>query len=490
MGDANLRITVRNAVADYFAACHAPRWNAPFVPGETPVPVSGKVYDGEDMATVMEAVLDFWLTTGRFAAAFEKSFSEFLGTRHTSLCNSGSSANLLAISCLTSPTLKDRRLQPGDEVITLAAGFPTTVNPILQNRLIPVFMDVTIPTYNVDASQLEAALSNRTRAVFLPHTLGNPFDLDAVTTFCRKHDLWLIEDSCDALGAAYSIHSSAFDINSKLQAAQRQALSKSSSGPDSEPVNLNPQRPALSTQPSVLSPCLVGSFGDIATFSFYPAHHITMGEGGAVVTNSGELKRLIESFRDWGRDCWCETGYNNTCRKRFDQQLGDLPFGYDHKYTYSHIGYNLKLTDMQAAIGVAQLKKLPNFIRMREHNFNYLLKSLDDLGKYLIFPKTAENSKPCWFGLPITLRKDCPLSRNDVLKELDRRKIGTRLLFGGNILRQPAYRDIKYRVAGELHGTEQILKDTFWIGVYPGLTEQMLDYVGQSFHDIFCQKNK
>ena len=405
------------------------------------------------MATVMEADLDFWLTTGRFAAAFEKSFSEFLGIRHTLLCNSGSSANLLAISCLTSPKLKDRRLQPGDEVITLAAGFPTTVNPILQNWLIPVFVDVTIPTYNVDASQLEAALSDRTRAVFLPHTLGNPFDLDAVMTFCRKHDLYLIEDSCDALGAAYS-------------------------------SALSPQPAPLSPQPSALSTCFIGSFGDISTFSFYPAHHITMGEGGAVATNNGELKRLIESFRDWGRDCWCETGHNNTCRKRFDQQLGDLPFGYDHKYTYSHIGYNLKLTDFQAALGVSQLKKLPTFIKNRQRNFQILYNGLKNLEEFFILSEATPHSQPSWFGFPIAVRPEAPFSRNDLIGHLDRAKIDTRLLFGGNLTRQPAFRDVPHRKIGDLKNSDFVMNQVFWVGVYPGLTEEMLHYVIERLHSF------
>ena len=428
MNDEELRNRVREAVGDFYRAAHEPRQQAPFIPGESPVPVSGKVYDGEDMATVMEAVLDFWLTTGRFAAAFEKNFSDFLGIRHTILCNSGSSANLLAISCLTSPKLKDRRLQPGDEVITLAAGFPTTVNPILQNRLVPVFVDVTIPTYNVDASQLEAALSNRTRAVFLPHTLGNPFDIDAVAAFCRKHDLWLIEDSCDSLGAAYKDR-------------------------------------------------FVGSLGDIATFSFYPAHHITMGEGGAVVTNSGELKQLIESFRDWGRDCWCGTGHNNTCKRRFDQQFDDLPFGYDHKYVYSHIGYNLKLTDFQAALGVSQLKKLPGFIKIRQRNFQILYDGLKNLEEYFILPTATPNSQPSWFGFPIAVRPEAPFTRRELIRHLDQAKIDTRLLFGGNLTRQPAFRDVPHRKIGDLKNSDFVMNQVFWIGVYPGLAEEMLHYV-------------
>lgn len=428
MDEATLRNRVLSAVADYFATCHAPRLDSPFIPGETAVPVSGKVYDAEDMTIVTDAVLDFWLTSGRFAQAFEKSFSEYLGVRHTLLCNSGSSANLLALACLTSPRLKDRRLRPGDEVITLAAGFPTTANPIIQLQLIPVFVDVTIPTYNVDVSQLEVALSPKTKAVFLPHTLGNPFDLTAVTELCRHHNLWLIEDSCDALGAAYGNR-------------------------------------------------LVGSFGDIATFSFYPAHHITMGEGGAVVTNNGELKKLIASFRDWGRDCWCETGHNDTCKRRFDQQFGELPFGYDHKYVYSHVGYNLKLTDFQAALGVSQLKRLPQFIEIRRKNFDILYAGLKKLEEFFILPAATANSHPSWFGFPIAVRPEAPFTRNELIYHLDQAKIDTRLLFGGNLTRQPAYRDIQHRKVGHLKNSDFVMKQVFWIGVYPGLSREMLEYM-------------
>ena len=443
MQDKLLRKCVRSAVADYFTACHEPRRDTPFIPGETPVPVSGKVYDGEDMATVMEAVLDFWLTTGRFAQAFEKSFSEFLSVRHTILCNSGSSANLLALACLTSPKLKERRLQPGDEVITLASGFPTTVNPIVQHQMIPVFVDVTIPTYNVDVSRLEEAISQRTRAVFLPHTLGNPFDLDVVAAFCRKYNLWLIEDSCDALGAAYAINSSA-------------------------PISTG----------------FVGSFGDIATFSFYPAHHLTMGEGGAVVTNNGELKKLIESFRDWGRDCWCETGHNDTCKRRFDQQFGDLPLGYDHKYVYSHIGYNLKLTDFQAALGVSQLKKLPRFIEIRRQNFQILYNGLKNLEEFFILPEATPNSQPSWFGFPIAVRPEAPFTRRVLIRHLDQAKIDTRLLFGGNLTRQPAFRDVPHRKIGDLKNSDFVMNQVFWIGVYPGLSKEMLAYVIEKLWDF------
>ena len=442
MDDEALRKQVREAVGEFYRAAHEPRQNTPFVPGKTFVPVSGKVYDAEDMATVTEAVLDFWLTTGRFAAAFEKDFASYLGVKHAILCNSGSSANLLALSCLTSPKLKDRRLRPGDEVITLASGFPTTVGPIVQNGLIPVFVDVAIPTYNVDPNQLEQALSPKTRAVFLAHTLGNPFDLGAVLAFCEKHNLWLIEDSCDALGATYKVR----DQN-------------------------------LNTRHSPSSNRLVGTFGHIATFSFYPAHHITMGEGGAVVTNSGELKKIIESFRDWGRDCWCETGFNNTCKRRFDQQWGELPFGYDHKYVYSHIGYNLKLTDFQAAMGVSQLKKLPRFIEIRRQNFQILYEGLKNCREFFILPEATANAQPSWFGFPIAVRPEAPFTRRDLVRHLDEAKIDTRLLFGGNLTRQPAFRDVSYRKAGDLKNSDFVMNQVFWIGVYPGLNRDMLDYI-------------
>ncbi len=440
MEDEDLKVKLRHIIKEYFSVYHAGKMAAPFVPGESFVPVSGKVYDGEDMATAMEALLDFWLTAGRFARAFEGSFSKYLGVRHTLLCNSGSSANLLAIAALTSPRLKDRRLQPGDEVITLASGFPTTLNPILQHRLVPVFVDVHIPTYNADVSQLEAALSPRTKAVFLPHTLGNPFALDAVADFCRARDLWLIEDSCDALGAVYKDR-------------------------------------------------FVGGFGDLATFSFYPAHHITMGEGGAVVTGDGELKKIIASFRDWGRDCWCETGQNDTCRRRFEQQFGDLPHGYDHKYVYSHIGYNLKLTDYQAALGISQLKKLPRFIETRRNNFGILYESLKELEEFFILPEATVHSEPSWFGFPLAVRLEAPFSRNDLIRHLDRAKIDTRLLFGGNLTRQPAYRDMPHRKVGPLANSDFVMTQVFWIGVYPGLRREMIDYVIDTMTEYVSLKN-
>jgi CDP-4-dehydro-6-deoxyglucose reductase, E1 len=447
-----MRQDVRNAVRNFYRAAHAPLQKAPFIRGETPIPVSGKVYDAEDMISMMEAVLDFWLTTGRFACELEQSFSQYLGVKHTILCNSGSSANLLALSCLTSPKLKERRLMPGDEVITLASGFPTTLNPILQNNLIPVFVDVTVPTYNIDVSQMEAALSPKTRAVFLPHTLGNPFDLDAVMLFCQKHNLWLIEDSCDALGSTYqSRHSTDSEQNSKKQKLY------------------------------------TGSFGQLATFSFYPAHHITMGEGGAVVTSDIELKRLIESFRDWGRDCWCETGHNNTCKKRFEKQLGDLPFGYDHKYTYSHVGYNLKLTDMQAALGVSQLKKLPGFNELRQRNFNILYEGLKDLQEFLILPAATKQAQPNWFGFPLAVRTDAPFTRNNLIRHLDAHKIDTRLLFGGNLTRQPAFKDMACRKIGSLENSDFVMNQVFWVGVYPGLTQDMLNYTLEKI-EVFLKK--
>lgn len=430
-----LRTQILTLVAEYYEAAFAPK---PFVPGESPVPVSGRVFDASELQHLVEASLDFWLTTGRFAAQFERAFARFMGVRHAVLVNSGSSANLLALSCLTSPKLGDRALRPGDEVITVAAGFPTTVNPILQNQLIPVFVDVTIPTYNVDVSQLEAALSERTRAVMIAHTLGNPFDLDAIVDFTRRHELWLIEDCCDAVGATYRGQN-------------------------------------------------VGTFGDLATVSFYPAHHITMGEGGCVLTNSGRLKTLVESFRDWGRDCWCEPGKDNTCGKRFDWQLGDLPHGYDHKYTYSHIGYNLKATDMQAAIGVAQLAKLPSFIEARRRNFNFLRQGLSDLQEHLILPEATPFSEPSWFGFPITVADAAPFTRNELVRFLEQRKIGTRLLFGGNLIRQPAYRNRPHRVVAALTNTDRILNNTFWVGVYPGLNEAMLNFIVDSIHHFVVQ---
>lgn len=428
----NLRDRILDLVSEYHELAFAQQ---PFVPGNTPVPVSGRVFDAEDMRSLVDSSLDFWLTTGRFAAQFEKQFARWFGIRTATLVNSGSSADLLAVTSLTSPKLGDRRLVPGDEVITVAAGFPTTVNPIIQNGLIPVFLDEHIPTYNIDTSLLEEARSERTRAVVIAHTLGNPFNLGAVTEFVRKYDLWLMEDCCDAVGATY-----------------------------------NGQK--------------VGTFGDLATVSFYPAHHITMGEGGCVLAEKPLLKTILESFRDWGRDCWCEPGKANTCGKRFDWQLGQLPHGYDHKYTYSHIGYNLKMTDMQAAVGVSQLKKLPEFIARRRANFTALREGLKDLEEFFILPEPTPNSEPSWFGFPIAIRPDAPFNRNQVIAFLESRNIATRLLFGGNLLRQPAYQGIKHRVVGTLENTDFIMNQVFWIGVFPGLTSEMIAYVLDVFHQM------
>jgi CDP-6-deoxy-D-xylo-4-hexulose-3-dehydrase len=405
----------------------------PFVPGETPVPCAGRVFDAEEIVHLVESALDFWLTTGRFAAQFEKAFAEVFGLRHALLVNSGSSANLLAVTCLTSPKLGADRLVPDDEVITVAAGFPTTVNPVVQNGLVPVFLDVQIPTYNVDVAQLEAALSPRTRAVVLAHTLGNPFDLAAVTEFTRKHDLWLVEDCCDAVGSTYA----------------------------GKPV---------------------GTFGDLATTSFYPAHHLTMGEGGCVLTDRPQLKKLVESFRDWGRDCWCDPGCDNTCGQRFGWQLGGLPRGYDHKYTYSHLGYNLKLTDMQAAVGVAQLVKLPAFVEARRRNFRFLHKALRGLEEFFVLPEATPNSDPSWFGFPLAVRREAPFSREEVTGYLEGRRIATRLLFAGNLTRQPAYAGVPYRQVGDLANSDFVMERVFWVGVYPGLTEEMLAHVAESLH--------
>jgi CDP-6-deoxy-D-xylo-4-hexulose-3-dehydrase len=385
--------------------------------------------------TLVDSSLDFWLTAGRFSDDFERKFARRIGVRGARLVNSGSSANLLAVSVLTSLTLGERQLKPGDEVITLAAGFPTTVNPIIQNRAVPVFIDVQLGSYNADVALLEEALSPRTKAVIFAHTLGNPFDLDAVTAFTRKHNLWLIEDCCDALGSVYKGRN-------------------------------------------------VGTFGDLATVSFYPAHHITMGEGGCVLTDKPQLDRLVESFRDWGRDCWCAPGKDNTCGKRFDWQLGTLPCGYDHKYTYSHIGYNLKVTDMQAAVGVSQLEKLDIYISARKRNFAVLKSGLMNLQDVFLLPEATPESEPSWFGFPLAVKPESGLTRDKVTRYLESRKIGTRLLFGGNLVRQPAYKDVEYRVVGDLKNTDYVMNNVFWIGVYPGLNDSMLQHMLSSLSEV------
>ncbi|MFY8092679.1 MAG: lipopolysaccharide biosynthesis protein RfbH [Niveispirillum sp.] len=419
-----LRQQILGLVERYAAVAHTPK---SFVAGTSPVPVSGKVYGAPEMKLLVDSALDFWLTTGRFNDAFEKRLAAFIGTFHALTCNSGSSANLLAVTALTSPLLKDKALVPGDEVITCATGFPTTVNPVLQNGLVPVFLDVDIPTYNIRADLLEAAITPRTRAIVVAHTLGNPFDLGAVMAVAKKHDLFVVEDCCDALGAQYDGR-------------------------------------------------LVGTFGDIGTLSFYPAHHITMGEGGAVFTSRSKFKRILESVRDWGRDCWCAPGMDNTCSRRFDWQLGDLPFGYDHKYTYSHLGYNLKITDMQAAVGLAQMDRLVDFIAARKRNFQHLTDGLSDLEDVLILPKATPNSDPSWFGFPITVRPESGVARDDLVKYLNSEKVATRLLFGGNLLRQPYMKDRNYRVVGDLVSSDLVMTNTLWIGLYPGLDAPALDF--------------
>ncbi|RTL45459.1 MAG: lipopolysaccharide biosynthesis protein RfbH [Candidatus Melainabacteria bacterium] len=406
-----------------------------FVPGQSAVPVSGRVYDGSDISMLVDSSLDFWLTTGRFAEEFEKTFAEFVGTRHALLCNSGSSANLLALSALTSDKLGDRQLKPGDEVVTVAAGFPTTVNPIVQNNLVPVFVDIELATYDPTPERLHAAISPKTKAIMIAHTLGNPFNIAAVKELAKEHGLWLIEDNCDALGSKY---------DGKM----------------------------------------TGTFGDLATVSFYPAHHITMGEGGCVLTNSGPIKTLVESFRDWGRDCWCAPGVSDTCGKRFQWQLGDLPFGYDHKYIYSHIGYNLKLTDMQAAVGVSQLKKLPSFIAARKKNWKFLSDKLQPYRDYFILPEATENSDPSWFGFLITLTEKAPFTRTDLVRYLESKRIGTRQLFAGNLTRQPAYKNVPHRIVGDLTNTDIVMTNSFWVGVYPGLDEPMLQYIVDSIAEF------
>ena len=398
-----------------------------FIPGVSDVPVSGKVIGASEIKNMVEASLDGWLTTGRFNEQFEERLANFLGVKCLLTVNSGSSANLVAFSTLTSHKLKERAVQKGDEVISVAAGFPTTVNPIIQFGAIPVFVDVKIPTYNIDENLIEEAITEKTKAIMLAHTLGNPFNVKKIKDICEKNNLWLIEDSCDALGSKFD--------------------------------NQN-----------------VGTFGDLATLSFYPAHHITMGEGGAVFTNSKKLERIAESFRDWGRDCYCEPGKDNTCNKRFGWKLGDLPFGYDHKYTYSHLGYNMKITDMQAACGLAQLDRLEGFVKKRKENFNFLYKNLKDLEEFLILPEPEKNSEPSWFGFPLTLQNNNKYNRNELVKYLNENKIGTRLLFSGNLIKQPYMKNVNFKVHGNLKNTDLVMENTFWIGLYPGLSKEHLQY--------------
>ena len=433
---AELRRRILDLTAEYFTEEFPART---FIPGENDVPVSGKVIDASDVQAVVDSALDGWFTTGRFAKDFERKLARFVGVRSASLVNSGSSANLIAVSALTSPKLGSRRLQPGDEVITVACGFPTTVNPIIQNQLVPVFLDVSLPTFEVDVTQLEAALSAKTRAIIIAHTLGNVFDVETVAAFAKEHDLWLIEDCCDALGST-----------------------------------LNGRR--------------VGTFGDIATCSFYPAHHITMGEGGAVLTDKPALQVLIESFRDWGRDCWCEPGKDNTCGKRFEWQLGALPCGYDHKYTYSHIGYNLKATDMQAALGVSQIEKLPYFIERRKENFRVLRTALEPYANVLLLPEATPGSEPSWFGFPFGVREDATFTREHLIRRLEQARIGTRLLFGGNLVRQPLYESVGFRVIGDLKNTDFVMRNVLWIGVYPGLTKPMLQHMAEVIGEVAAGK--
>jgi CDP-6-deoxy-D-xylo-4-hexulose-3-dehydrase len=435
-GTQQAREHVLNAVREYFRLQQTTR---PFARGER-IPYAGRVYDEREVVALVEAALDFWLTAGERAAEFEAGLAAFMGTRHCSLVNSGSSANLVAFAALTSPRLGERRLRPGDEVITVAAGFPTTVTPIVQYGAVPVFVDITLPGYNVDCSALEEALSPRTRAVMLAHTLGNPFDVQAVVSFCQRHGLWLIEDNCDALGSRVLFH------------GQWR---------------------------------MTGSFGDLATVSFYPPHHITTGEGGAVVTDHSHLRRIVESLRDWGRDCWCPAGQDNTCARRFQQQFGELPFGYDHKYVYSHFGYNLKMTDLQAAIGCAQLQKLPAFVAARRRNWEALRTALADTEDFFVLPEATPGTEPSWFGFALTVREGAGFSRDELAAWLEGRSIQTRMLFAGNLVRQPCFDEMRregrgYRAVGDLVTTDRVMRDTLWIGVYPGLTAEMLDYMAES----------
>jgi CDP-6-deoxy-D-xylo-4-hexulose-3-dehydrase len=429
----DLRSRILELVGDFAEAKHR---RGAFFPGVSPVPASGKVLGAPEIQLLVDACLDGWLTTGRFNADFQAKLAQYIGVRFAITTNSGSSANLLALSALTSPQLGADALKTGDEVIAVAAGFPTTVNPILQNGLVPVFVDVDIPTYNIIPEMIERAVSDRTGAIMIAHTLGNPFCVEEVMRVARKYDLWVVEDCCDALGSTYDGRK-------------------------------------------------VGTYGDIGTVSFYPAHHITMGEGGAVFMSNPDLKRIVESIRDWGRDCYCDPGKDNTCGKRFGWQLGELPFGYDHKYTYSHLGYNLKITDMQAAVGLAQLDRLERFVEQRRANFRYLKERLASLEEFMLLPQATLRSDPSWFGFPITLRPEALAQRVDLLRYLDQYKVGTRLLFAGNLTRQPYFQGVQYRVAGSLENTDRIMNNTFWIGVYPGLSQEMLSYACDRLETFF-----
>lgn len=436
--EAEAREEIKSLVGEFYKEFKEPvESKENFKPGDR-ISYASRVYDEKEMQSLTDAMLDFWLTTGRFSKEFEKNFAEWIGVKYAHLVNSGSSANLIAFSVLTAPELGDRQIKKGDEVITVACGFPTTINPIIQYGAIPVFLDVTVPQYNIDAEQLEAAYTEKTKAVMIAHTLGNPFDLKAVKEFCDKHNLWLVEDNCDALGSKYTI-----DGETRF----------------------------------------TGTWGDIGTSSFYPPHHMTMGEGGAVYTNNPLLNRLILSYRDWGRDCVCVSGQDNLCGHRWDGQFGELPVGYDHKYTYSHFGYNLKVTDLQAAVGVEQLKKFPSFIERRKHNWARLHAALEDIQDRIILPEPAENSDPSWFGFLISVRPETGLNRNDVTKYIESKNVQTRLLFSGNIIKQPCFNEIRgtdaYRVVGNLENSDFVVNNTFWVGVYPGMTDAMIDYMAQ-----------
>ena len=441
-----LRKKTIDAAVKYYKHVHKKN-KKPFTPGDY-IPYAGRVFDEKEIANLIDSSLDFWLTTGRYAEKFEKEFAAFLGVKYCSLVNSGSSANLLAFMVLTSPKFGDRGINRGDEVITVAAGFPTTIAPIVQYGAVPVFVDVALPFYNIDCSQLESALSEKTKAVMLAHTLGNPFDLEKVKDFCDKNGLWLIEDNCDALGSKYL-------YKGKWR--------------------------------------YTGTIGHIGTSSFYPPHHMTMGEGGAVYTNDSNLKRLVDSFRDWGRDCWCQSGRDNTCNNRFGQQFGELPYGYDHKYVYSHFGYNLKATDMQAAIGCAQLEKLPSFIEARKRNWKMLRDGLSDLADKFILPEPTEGSDPSWFGFLLTVSEGTGFTRDDIVNHLESKGIQTRMLFAGNLIKHPCFDEMRnsgnvYRIAGNLGNTDRIMRDTFWVGVYPGMTDEMVGFMIKQVID-FVGKN-